>query len=145
MFETLIANLLCAAAAATMPFAAAGTEVVCVSEQYASSVGMEHAAGWYNGDTDTAYVIDDLDFGYTQEVLAHEFAHAWDLKKGTKLNGYPSFFSETHTGFDVEEFARLQTLHLRVWPANEVYPDVIPTSSEWGAMDRAGWLWNPDA
>jgi len=130
----------CAIALYVLAGQAGDTELVCAAEGDRIEHGMEHAAGWYNGDTDTAYVMNDMSLEYTIEVLEHELAHAWDLKKGTELNGYPSFFSETHTGFDIEQFARLQTLWRGVWPAEEVYPDVIPTEDEWARMEAAGWL-----
>ena len=137
----MLAGLLCSVALAFMAPHAGETSLECISAEEATEVhGMENPLGWYNGDTDTAYVIEGLSHTYTQEVIWHELAHAWDLKKGTELNGFPSFFSETHTGFDLESFARLQTLHLGVWPSGERYPGEIPTEAEWTAMESAGWL-----
>ena len=133
----LLATTACSLAASTMP---GDATIHCVSEEYATSVGMEHAAGWYNGDIDEIFVIDSLTFQYTREVLAHELAHQADLEKGTRINGYPSFFSETHTGFDVEEWARMITYVNGDWPTNEVFPDAIPTQEDIIAMRDAGWL-----
>ena len=130
----------CAIALYVLAGQAGSTELVCVAEGERIEAGMQGAAGWYNGETDTAYVMNDLSVSYTIEVLEHELAHAWDLKKGTEHNGYPSFFSETHTGFTVESFARLQTLHRGVWPTAERFPDVVPTEGDWRLMERAGWL-----
>ena len=141
MWEALI----CSLAAFAMLGAAGETEVVCVSPEYAAAVDMEHALGWYNGYEDRAYVVEGLSYGYTQEVLWHELAHAWDLKKGTEVNGYPSFFSETHTAFDLEQFARLQTLWLGVFPEDEVYHDTVPTDGEWRKMYAAGWLMDKES
>ena len=136
----LFGQLICYLTALTvLPFAGP-TAIQCVSEEARSVMGMEHAAGWYNGDSDTAFVVVGLSPGYTREVLDHELAHAWDLRLGTQVNGSPAFFSEIATGFSVEEFARLQTLWRGTWPANEAFPDVTPTAAEWAAMDRAGWL-----
>lgn len=133
----ILEGLICSLAAFTMLGAAGETEVVCVSPEEATIDG---AIGWYDGYEDTAYVVEGLSFGYTQEVLWHELAHAWDLKKGTEVNGYPSFFSETHTGFDVEQFARLQTLWMGVWPNGEEWTDVVPSVGDWRLMYGAGWL-----
>ena len=119
---------------------AGDTELVCAAEGEQIEHNMQNAAGWYNGYTDTVYVMYDMSLEYTIQVLEHELAHAWDLKKGTELNGYPSYFSETHTGFDVEQFARLQTLWMGEWPEGEEFPDVIPTEDEWSRMEAAGWL-----
>ena len=137
----MIAALICYLALSTMTTHAGPTSMVCADDATKAEAGVtQQAIGWYNGDTDTAYVMEGLSFQYTREVMAHEIAHAWDLRKGTETNGFPSFFSTTHTGFDVEQFARLQTLHRGEWPANEAYPDVIPTDDDWARMDAAGWL-----
>jgi hypothetical protein len=142
----MLGALICSLAALTMVGAAGETEIVCISPEAAEMADMGHAAGWYNGDIDVAFVKDDLGFSYTRAVLFHELAHSWDLRKGTELNGYPSFFSETHTGFDAEEFARLQTYQLGEWPEAEAYPDewAYRNPSDIGRdmkrMDRAGWL-----
>ena len=139
----MIGVLSCLMALTSMLGVADDTGMYCVSPEYAEEAGMGHALGWYDGYEDAAYVVTGQTIEYTAEILWHELAHAWDLKKGTELNGYPSFFSETHTGFDLEAFARLQTLHLRVWPEGEAFPDAVPTDAEWTAMGRAGWLWTP--
>lgn len=136
---------LCWMAVASVTGLAGDTEIFCISEGdrmewVAEWPHLDHAAGWYDGNTNTVYVMNDMGYEYTVEVLYHELAHAWDLEKGTLYNGEPSYFSATQTGFDVEEFARLQTLWLDMWPENEVFPDVVPTLSEWEAMERAGWL-----
>jgi hypothetical protein len=133
-------GLACLVAMLSLLSVAGDTEIKCVTPGDRIEYGMEYAVGWYNGDEDIAYLVNDLSFEYSREVLQHELAHAWDLAKGTELNGTPSFFSETHTGFDIEQFARLQTLWLGAWPVDEVYPDVIPTDDEWDRMNRAGWL-----
>lgn len=135
-----LSALLCSMALVFMSPHAGETSLACISPEAAEAEGMGHAAGWYNGDTDTAFVVEGLGLSYSVDVLWHELAHSWDLRKGTELNGHPSFFSETHTGFSVEEFARLQTLHLGVWPEAEEFPDVIPTAEEWAVMENAGWL-----
>ena len=135
----MISLLMCWASALTLLGVVPDTTIACVPEHPDNPA----VVGWYDGYQDTAYVVQGLGHRYTVEVLWHELAHAWDLKKGTELNGYPSFFSETHTGFDLESFARLQTLRLGVWPEGETYPDTVPTDAEWAAMGAAGWLWTP--
>lgn len=156
MIETLIhlmTNLTCAIGIGVMAptLATTGTTVECLApeavtesywEGYEAHEDQEQGdiLAYYNGDVNHITISDNLTLEYTVEVLWHEFAHAWDLQKGTELNGYPSFFSETHTGFDVEQFARLQTLYLGEWPEGETFPDTIPTEAEFAQMAAAGWL-----
>jgi len=116
------------------------SEAVCISPAEAEAMGMGHAFGWYDGYEDRLYVQEGLSFYYSMEVVAHEAAHAHDLRLGTRVNGYPSFFSETHTGFDVEEYARMVTFVSGWWPRDEVFPDVVPSSEDYWAMHLAGWL-----
>jgi hypothetical protein len=146
----LLLNMVCTTSIALMgpTLAETGTTAECMSPEEVTSTFWQDQSydeegtilGFFDGNENHIVVSNDLTMDYTIEVLWHEAAHAWDLKKGTELNGYPSWYSETHTGFDVEQFARLQTLHLGVWPEWEVFPDVTPTDSEWALMEQAGWL-----
>ena len=138
----MIVHLACALAALTMqPTTTA--DIHCISQD-AADAAVPGAAGWYDGDTNDIYVVDNLTFAYTRQVLAHEVAHEADLTKGTELNGYPSFFSETHTGFDVEEWARMVTYTDGVWPTDERYPDAwiyqARAASDIRRMTAAGWI-----
>lgn len=144
MFTSLICSL---ALVSMLPFSGS-TELECISPEAATAYWTEtygtedfYPLGWYNGYSDTVFLVEGQTFRYSREIIWHELAHSWDLRKGTEVNGYPSYFSETHTGFSVEAYARLWTLYLGVWPQGEVFPDSVPSRAEYEAMEAAGWLW----
>ena len=144
----LFANLMCVLAIATSSHMAPDhTEAACIPQDEVQQFWQQNyladdpgAAGWYDGDQDKIFVVAGYGFEYATQVFAHEAAHAHDLARGTAVNGYPSWWSETHTSFDVEEWARLVTYVNGDWPADEQFPDAIPTAEEIAAMRDAGWL-----
>ena len=121
--------------------------VTCIDSEYRADfwspwpeIDSTGVVGWFDVYTNSVFVMDDLGYQYTTEVIEHEIGHAWDWQLGGRVNGYPSYFSETNTGFDLEEFARMYSFHAGMWPENEIYPDTIPTNAEFFAMEQDGWL-----
>jgi len=118
------------------------TEAVCVTPAVAEAKGLSHAAGWYNGDEDKVYVVysPQVSPDYVLAVLAHELVHADDLRIGTLVNGYPSFYSQTNTTYDIEHYARLVTHINGSWAINETFPDALPTAHETAHFRALGVL-----
>lgn len=92
-------------------------------------------------------ISDNLDFEYTQQVLAHEAAHVYDLQLGTGVQaistslqhgalrlppspaeGQPQQsqqvrYSEAFADMDAEVYARMVTYATGWWPSWESFPD----------------------
>jgi hypothetical protein len=148
MWGEVFAEIACAIGIALgSPLAPAHTEAVCIPQDEVQQFWQQNyladdpgAAGWFDGNTDTIYIVTGWSIQYSYEIFAHEAAHAHDWARGTEVNGYPSWWSQTHTGFDVEEWARLVTYVNGDWPADEQFPDPIPSAEDVATMRAAGWF-----